>query len=141
MQRPTVRRTLDLDCTTADLWRLVTSPDELGAWIGHDVSLELHPGGAGHLIDDDGIARHLAVGEVVEGERLAFTWWPEEDDSAASEVTFAIEPTGEGARLVVTETAVGGVAAGVAGASAASASSWDVRLISLWLTVCSQARV
>jgi hypothetical protein len=72
------------------------------------------------------------VHEVVEGERLAFAWWPEEDEAAASEVVFVIERTDQGSRLLITETA-----AGVAQATATT--SWDVRIISLWLAVCSHA--
>lgn len=132
MERLVVRRTLDLDCSADALWRLVTSPDDLAGWLGRDVVLDLRAGGRGRLTDDDGSARTLAVRDVVDGERLAFAWWPEDDEQAASEVVFAVEPAEQGSRLVITETA--------AGAAAASAtSSWDTRLIALWLSVCALA--
>jgi uncharacterized protein YndB with AHSA1/START domain len=141
MEPPTVRRTLDLACPAAELWRLVTAPEELSSWLGEDVALELHPGGQGRLVDEDGTTRHLAVREVVDGERLAFTWWPSDDAAAASEVTLTIEPTDEGTRLVVTEAVRWPTVDTVASAAASTASSWDIRLISLWLAVCAQARV
>jgi uncharacterized protein YndB with AHSA1/START domain len=132
MERLVVRRTLDLDCSADALWRLVTSPHELAGWLGRDVVLDLRAGGRGRLTDDNGSARTLAVREVLDGERLAFAWWPEDDEQAASEVVFAIEPAEHGSRLVITETAAGA-------AGAAAASSWDIRLISLWLSVCALA--
>ena len=138
MERPTVRRTVDLACPAAELWRLVTAPEELSSWLGKDVTLELHPGGQGRLVDEDGTTRHLAVHEVVDGERLAFTWWPSDDEAAASNVTLTIEPTNDGTRLVVTESTREAVASATA---SPAGSSWDIRLISLWLAVCALARV
>jgi uncharacterized protein YndB with AHSA1/START domain len=132
MERLAVRRTLDLACSADALWRMVSHPEELASWLGSEVELDLHVGGGGRIVDDDGTARRLAVHEVVEGERLAFAWWPEEDEAAASEVVFVIERTDQGSRLLITETA-----AGVAQATATT--SWDVRIISLWLAVCSHA--
>ena len=132
MDRLAVRRTLDLDCSADALWRMVSHPDELAAWLGSDVELDLHGGGRGRVVDDDGTARRLAVQEVVEGERLAFAWWPEEDEQAASEVVFVVEGTDRGSRLLITETAAGA-------ARATATTSWDVRILSLWLAVCSHA--
>ena len=131
MERLAVRRTIDLDCSADALWRLVTSPDELASWLGSDVELDLRVGGSGRVVDD-GLARHLRVDELIDGRRLAFTWWPEGEERAASEVVFAIEATGDGSRLLITETAAGA-------APAMATTSWDVRIISLWLAVCSQA--
>ncbi len=54
------------------------------SWLGRDVVLDLRPGGRGRLTDDDGTVRHLAIDDVVEGERVAFRWWPEDDERAAS---------------------------------------------------------
>jgi uncharacterized protein YndB with AHSA1/START domain len=132
MERLAVRRTLDLECSADALWRMVSHPDELASWLGSDVELDLHAGGCGRVVDDDGTARRLAVQEVVEGERLAFAWWPEEDEQAASEVVFVVEATDHGSRLLITETAAGA-------ARATATTSWDVRILSLWLAVCSHA--
>jgi uncharacterized protein YndB with AHSA1/START domain len=132
MERLAVRRTIDLDCSAEALWRLVTSPDQMASWLGSDVVLDLRAGGPGRLVDDDGLVRHLRVDALVDGERLAFTWWPEDDEHAASEVVFVVERTDGGSRLLITETSAGA-------APAMATTSWDVRIISLWLAVCSQA--
>ena len=128
MQAASLSRTLDLDCTPDELWRLVTEPASLAHWLGSDVELEAAPGSPGRVVDDDGIVRHLVVRQVVDGERLAFTWWTDDAESESSEVVFDVEPADRGSRLIVTET-VG-----------AGASSWDARLVSLWLSVCALAR-
>ena len=130
MERTTVRRTVDLDCDAASLWRLVSDPSELSTWLGEDVHLELRVGGSGHLVDDDGVVRHLTVTGVTAGERLAFTWWPSDDEDAASDVTFTVEETDTGSRLVITESSDHVLSGG-----------WETRVVSLWLSVCSLARV
>jgi uncharacterized protein YndB with AHSA1/START domain len=71
----------------------------------------------------------VRVTELIDGERLAFTWWPEGDDGATSDVVFTVEETDTGSRLVITETAAGALG------------SWETRVVSLWLSVCSLARV
>ena len=131
-----IRRTLELDCPVDELWRLVSEPDEIASWLGRDVELDLRPGGRGRLTDDDGTVRRLAIDGVVEGEHLTFRWWPEDDEESASTVVFAIEPAEGGSRLVITETATAAVLT-----ATASATSWDVRVLSLWLSVCALARV
>ena len=131
-----IRRTLELDCTVDELWRLVSEPDEIASWLGRDVVLDLRPGGRGRLTDDDGTVRHLAIDDVVEGELLTFRWWPEDDEQATSDVVFTIEPAKFGSRLVITETA-----ASPALTATASATSWDLRVLSLWLSVCALTRV
>jgi uncharacterized protein YndB with AHSA1/START domain len=130
MERTTVRRTVDLDCDVATLWHLVSDASELGAWLGEDVRLDPTIGGSGHLVDDDGVRRHLTVTGVTAGERLAFTWWPADDEDAASDVTFTVEETETGSRLVITESADHLVSG-----------TWEARVVSLWLSVCSLARV
>jgi uncharacterized protein YndB with AHSA1/START domain len=130
MERTTVRRTVELDCDVDTLWRLISDASELGTWLGDDVHLELRTGGSGHLVDDDGVRRQLALTGVIAGERLAFTWWPDDDESAASDVVFTVEETGTGSRLVITESADHPVSG-----------TWETRVLSLWLSVCSLARV
>ena len=131
MERVAVRRTLELGCPVSTLWRLVTDERELAGWLGQDVVLDLRPGGHGRVVDDGGSARELVVREVEPDHRVAFAWWPEDDERAVSEVVFAVETTGTGSRLLVTETA--------SAMATASATSWDIRLISLWLAICSLA--
>jgi uncharacterized protein YndB with AHSA1/START domain len=134
MERTTVRRTVDLDCDAATLWRLMSDAGELSTWLGEDVELDLRVGGSGHLTDDDGVRRDLTVTALTAGERLAFTWWPGDDEGAASDVVFTVEETDAGSRLVITESAGRALDTALSGA-------WETRVVSLWLSVCSLARV
>jgi uncharacterized protein YndB with AHSA1/START domain len=128
MEPIAIERTVDLDCTTDELWRLISDEAELARWMGPHVELDLRPDGRGVVVEDDGTTRHLIVREVVDGERLAFEWWSDGDELGATVVVFVVAATDDGSRLTVTETA------------GAQASSWDARLISLWLSVCALAR-
>jgi uncharacterized protein YndB with AHSA1/START domain len=133
-----VRRTLDLGCDAADLWRFVTDERDLARWFGREVSIDARPRGRGRVVEDDGTIRTLVVREVVDGERLAFSWWVDGDEASRTEVSFEVQSVDDHSRLVVTETAV---AATPAAGAAVTTSSWDTRLISLWLSVCALARV
>ncbi|MEZ5262686.1 MAG: SRPBCC domain-containing protein [Acidimicrobiales bacterium] len=61
---------------TDELWDAIADADQLGAWLGDELEVDLRPGGQGRLVDD-GEVRRLVVEEVTPGERLSFTWWPE----------------------------------------------------------------
>ena len=122
-----VRRTVTLDASSDEVWRLLTDADELAGWLGTvdgDVLREL-----------DGTVRRVTVGEVVEGERLAFTW--SQEDGEMSEVVFTLDETDEGTRVTVEERAV------LAGGRACQMAEgqWDDRLLGLELTVLSRSLV
>jgi hypothetical protein len=85
------------------------------------------------VVDDDGTVRQLVVRELVDGKRMTFSWWVDRDLTSRTDVSFEIETTGDHCRLVVTETA--------SASAADTTSSWETRLISLWLSVCALARV
>ena len=78
--------------------------------------------------------RHFIVDDVVEGERLAFTWW-RRSDGELSEVVFTLDETDEGTRVTVEERAV------LAGGRACQMTEcqWDDRLLGLELTVLSRS--
>ena len=114
-----VRRTVTLDASPADVWRLLTDADELAGWLGAvdgDTLREL-----------DGTVRRFVVDDVVEGERLAFTWWTDEGD--VSEVVFSVDETEEGTRVTVEERVV------LAGGRTCQ---WDDRLLGLEMTLLSR---
>jgi uncharacterized protein YndB with AHSA1/START domain len=139
-----VERNVDLDASPAEVWRALTEPDELVAWFGPDVELDLRPGGRGRFVDDDGSARRAVVDEVHQGERLVLRWWPEGDDpgAGASVVTFVVAPTGSGTRLVVTERLVARAStASLQAAAAAARTAWMWRLDLLLLRLAAVARV
>ena len=120
-----VRRSVTLDTSIEEAWRLLTDADELAGWLGTvdgDVLREL-----------DGTVRHVTVDDVVEGERLAFTW--AQEDGELSEVVFTLDETDEGTRVTVEERAV------LAGGRACQMTEcqWDDRLLGLELTVLSRS--
>ena len=129
----TITRGVDLDIDADQLWGALSDPDQLAAWLGDEVDLDVRQGGTGTVIDD-GVLRHVRIDHVDEGRGLAFTWWEHDHPHLASTVRFAIEqrPDG-GSHLAIVETfdpdALGGA---VTKASAAASERWGVRVMCLW---------
>jgi uncharacterized protein YndB with AHSA1/START domain len=84
-----VTRTVVLPVSTDEAWELLTDPDELAEW----------------LEDPEGAERHRVMEEVVEGQRLGFVWWSDDDDPSRVAITVEEAEDGAGARVTVTETA------------------------------------
>lgn len=96
----TVTRALDVPVPSHDLWRALSDPDELSAWLGQEVEVEMSPGARGR------IGRRVAVvGAVEEGRRLSWTWWAPEDERP-TQVELAVETTETGSRVTVVERQV-----------------------------------
>jgi uncharacterized protein YndB with AHSA1/START domain len=112
-----------LDASTDDVWRALTDPDLLGAWLGSVVALDVRPGGEGVIVEPGGEVRRARIDEVEPARRLALRWWPGGGSGPESTVELDLEETAEGTRLVVTETLVASASASVAGAR------WGVRLL------------
>lgn len=106
----------DFDVPADELWAALTEPEQLAAWLGDEVTLDVRPGGQGRVVDD-GETRRVVVDDVEEGRRLAFTWWPEEPAGhrgtaggtatiagAPTSVELVVEPADAGCRLIVRET-------------------------------------
>lgn len=127
---PTVAviRTVDLDLDPDAAWHLAGSAAGLGSWLGADVEVDLAPGGALHLRDDDGTRRTGTVTGVDPGRSVSFRWT---DGEVASDVTITVDGGPEGrSRVTVTEVArTGGRLMACADAGAA----WDGRLLALEL--------
>ena len=100
-----MEKTADFDLTTEELWEVVGDPEGLAEWLGEEVDVEVTPGGRGRVVDD-GEVRELEVDEVEPGRRLAFRWWPEDDETETSEVELVVVPLHRGSRLVITERPV-----------------------------------
>jgi uncharacterized protein YndB with AHSA1/START domain len=122
-----VQREVVLDATVDEAWSLLTEPDELAAWLGTPVALDLHPGGTAAYLEPDGTSRFAMIEEVVEGQRLSFVWW-DSDGAVPSRVEFELTQVAEGVRVGVTETR-----ASVAGASLRIPLGvmWDDRMFDL----------
>lgn len=97
-----VVREVVFDAPPDQVWDALTDPERLEEWFANDVEFDLDRGGVFRW--EDGEVRHAVVEEVEPERRLAIRWW---DPSAPerSEVTFTLDETEEGTRLVVTETA------------------------------------
>ena len=108
-----VTRDVVLPVSSAEAWELITDPDELALWLGTE--------------------RRIVVDEVVEGRRVGFVWWADDDPEQASRVELVVEEAEGGSRVTVTETAP--VRASVAGGvrRLAIGSGWDGRLVDLEL--------
>jgi uncharacterized protein YndB with AHSA1/START domain len=137
-----VQRSLDVDATPAELWRMIADPAELATWFATDVQLVVAPGGRGWLTDDDGALRHALIDGLEPERQLVLRWWRDDDGpETASIVTMAVSPRGDGARLVVTEHLLGRPASGAAARAglramaSAAIGAWQWRLDLLLLRV------
>lgn len=108
-----VERVQDFPVPAAALWSAVSDAEQLALWLGDELELDVRPGGVGRLVED-GEVRRVVVEDVVEGERLTFTWWAERTDERRPGSTLAgpptcvellVLPTAAGSRLVVRESA------------------------------------
>src|SRR5699024_8924875 len=106
-EAPTVRRRLELATDRRHVWSACADAEGLSGWLGDSIELaDVAPGVAGRVVDLDGTVRRLVVTEVIEGERLAFAWWSEDDPADASSVVVSLDGDGDGDGIVlsVTET-------------------------------------
>ena len=134
----TVETEIDLDVDGEAAWAAVATPEGLAAWLAPVVALpSVSPGSAGRIVDDEGVARVVAVRGVDAGHSVTFTWWREDAPADASTVTIELAPLeAGGTRLRVVETLAGVRAK----ASVASASRWVVALAQLALVVTAVVR-
>lgn len=98
-ERTRVERETVLPAEVEEVWEALTDDERLDEWLGEDTDRD--------------------VEEVVEQERVAFTW--ERPGSGPSRVEFGVEAVPGGTRLVVTETRI-------AGPVALASGEWDRRL-------------
>ncbi len=99
-----VTRETILPAEPADVWRLLTQPERLAAWLGTDAEIDLRPGGDLAVRTSDGELRTGWVEEADAPARLSF-WWSADGDDEATRVQLDLEEAGDGAtRLIVTES-------------------------------------
>ena len=92
-----VERELLIGASPEEVWEAITSD----GWLGHEVQLELFPGGDAYFASEDGV-RTGWVEDVCAPERLAFWWAP--DGQPASRVELTLTPDGEATWVRVVET-------------------------------------
>jgi len=126
-----VERHVTLPADLDEAWDLLTRPDDLDGWLGVDVQLDPTPGAAGVVVDHDGTVRRLTVDEVDLGRRLAWRWWEDGDEQAASRVEITLTPDAGGTRVTVIEVPLPGAPVATLSAQASSSAAWSHRLLHL----------
>lgn len=125
-----IERQVTLPAGLAEVWELLTRPDDLAAWLGDDVVLEPTPGAAGRVVERDGTERRLVVEDAKTEQRLAWRWWTEGDGpDAGSRVEITLSPTDGGTLVRVIERPLPSAVASVARARVGEA--WSHRLLHL----------
>ena len=112
MSETAIIKTVVLPATRDDVWRALTSPDELSAWLGEVVELDARPGGAVIICDATGGIRRGIV-EVAERAQTLVVRWRRLEGSGtgltvgvATRVAFELADEGESTRLTVREEQV-----------------------------------
>jgi len=126
----TVTRSVTLDASVDEVWRLLTDDAELSLWFGSAASLDAVPGGGGRFVDGTTV-RRAVVQRVEPGRRVGFTWWDERHPAEASTVELVVDDmsTDGQVQLTITETLVPGGGVGFRACSWSDvADSWDARL-------------
>jgi uncharacterized protein YndB with AHSA1/START domain len=107
-----ITKTVTLPATAAEVWRALTAPEELSAWLGEVVELDARPGGSVILRDASGSIRRGIV-EEAEPHRLLVVRWRRLDGAGttlqvgdATRVSFELEDDGGSTRLTVREERV-----------------------------------
>ena len=107
-----VTRSVVLPAEPDEVWATLTTPEELSAWLGEVVALELEPGGSLVVREDEGATRRGVVEAADPGRILSFRWRRlagagiSLEVGGASRVTFVLEADPAGTRLTVTEEPV-----------------------------------
>ena len=107
-----VTRSVVLPAEPDEVWATLTTPEELSAWLGEVVALELEPGGSLVVRENEGATRRGVVEAADPGRILSFRWrrlagaGVSLEVGGASRVTFVLEADPAGTRLTVTEEPV-----------------------------------
>jgi uncharacterized protein YndB with AHSA1/START domain len=104
----TLTRHIDLDAPAEQVWPLLAGPEGWILWLADDADVEIRPGGRGRVVDD-GVARSVEIDSVEPERRVAFRWWPENDETDQSHVELVLVPGADAdpvghSTVVVTET-------------------------------------
>jgi uncharacterized protein YndB with AHSA1/START domain len=102
-----IERSVELAHPPEKVWAALTTADGLAAWFGHQVTIDLRPGGDAQMTFASGLTVRMRVERVDEPRVFAFTWRiPDlpEDDPRRTYVEFTLEPVGDGTRLRLVET-------------------------------------
>lgn len=107
-----VTRAIALPASRDDVWRALTSPDELSAWLGEVLELEPRAGGAVVVREPDGTTRRGVVEAAEPGRALVLRWrrlsraGGSLEVGAATRVVFRLDDDPAGTLLTVHEEPV-----------------------------------
>ena len=127
---PGVTRSVDLEAAPAEVWDALTEETLLREWLADEVELSPEPGGEIVCRYADGEERRGEVELVEEAERLAWSWW-REDDASPTRVELVLDAVAEGTRLTVIETAPLRATGPLLGATPLAAGVWSPPLARL----------
>jgi uncharacterized protein YndB with AHSA1/START domain len=112
MSETTITKTVVLPAGRDDVWRALTSPQELSAWLGDVVELDPRPGGAVIIRDSAGAIRRGIVEAAERAVRFVVRWRRLDGSGSglrvgvATRVEFELADEGESTRLTVREEQV-----------------------------------
>jgi len=91
------------------LWEVLTRPEHVGRWLeGMTVQVDLRPGGAMVLANEEFGKFHAVVEQVEPPRRFSYRWARHPDmpvaESTATLVEFTLTPEGDGTRVRVVES-------------------------------------
>jgi uncharacterized protein YndB with AHSA1/START domain len=102
-----LERQVFIPASPEHVWETLTDPDAISTWFGAEVDWDLSPGGRARFLEDDGAVRDGRVDVVIPDQHLRFSWWPEgQADDETSEVSYFLEPDGDGTDLTIIERPV-----------------------------------
>lgn len=112
MENGIVTRTVALPASRDEVWQALTSPEELSAWLGEVLELELRAGGAVTVREPDGATRRGIVETAEPGRALVLRWrrlsgaGGSLEVGGATRVVFELEDDPAGTALTVREEPV-----------------------------------
>ena len=102
-----IERTVELAHPAVRVWAALTTAEGLASWFGHQVTIDLRPGGSAHMTWTSGERADMRIERVEEPTVFGFTWHIyglPDDDPRRTYVEFTLEPVEAGTRLRVVES-------------------------------------
>ncbi len=136
-----IRRQVVMPVSPERLWEALTEPDRIAELVRRAGRVGAAEGAPVRFRGDDGDRASGRVEAVRPGRHLRFRWWPADpgdgEGDGASEVSYVLQPDGDGTRLTVQEHPVEQDQPPQAHARAGW-STWDSRLFSAWACAAPQ---